>query len=128
MVSRRISDRRFTAESAFALHSISATFGNLGSPEAPGFKTVRVLGRATVLRNVIPKPAPVAAQRPARLGLVNARRQEIPAASSASIPAERNTQGGSNATNGKGSDPRDLMPPQSGRPIHTMGRSISFST
>src|ERR1700730_2342030 len=85
MVSRKISDRRFTAESAFVLHKVNTTFGNLGSPEAPGFKTARLLGRPTVVRKVTPKPAPLAAQRPARLGLVKAKRHEIPALSSASI-------------------------------------------
>src|SRR5260370_29361901 len=128
IVSRGIWDRRFTAESAFVLHNVNTTFGNLGSPEAPGFKTVRLPGRPTVVRNVTPKPAPVAAQRPARLGLVNAKRHEIPALSSASIPAEPNTHGGSNPTNGNGSPPNALMPAQSGRPIQTIGRSTSRST
>src|SRR5260370_26927545 len=128
MVSRKISDRRYSGESAFVLHNVNTTFGSLGSPEAPGFKTVRLLGRPTVVRNVTPKPAPVAAQRPARLGLVNAKRHGIPALSSASIPAERNTHGGSNATNGNGSPPNALMPAQSGRPIQTIGRSTSRST
>ena len=49
---RRISERRITAESAFVLHNVSDTFGNVGSPEAPGFKTARVFGRPTVVRKV----------------------------------------------------------------------------
>ena len=53
MVSRKISDRRFTAESAFVLHKVNTTFGNLGSPEALGFKTARLLGRPTVVRKVL---------------------------------------------------------------------------
>ncbi len=79
-----------------------------------GSSATRVFGKLMVVLKVMPSLASAAAHKPERLGDVKTNRQGMPAASSASTPAVRNVQGGSNAINGKGSEPRLCLPGQSG--------------
>ena len=84
-------------------------------------RTSNLAGNAVDVRIVTPSPAPTAAQMPLRLELLKARRQAMPARSSAAVAALRIRQGASKATNAKGSFCQLIVAPL--RPIQHMGSS-----